>query len=155
MKGQLDIIYLMAMMFAVVIAIAAGTYIFGKLYTSLDANSQFNTCAQCVYALSQGQSAQNNVANAIVILFLLAAFASVILAAFVDSHPIFLIVIIIVLPVEILISFIFHDAFFQIANQSFIGTQLANYPTISLLFQYLPVICMVLAIILAIVTFMK
>lgn len=155
LKAQVDIIFLMCIVFAVAIAIGVLLYAFGQLFAGFQANPQVKASPYAYNAFTQSQKGMNVIANSIVIIFIFMALASIILAAFVDSHPIFVILIIIAIPVELLVSFVLHDAFFAIVNTSFIGTTLANYPTILILFQYLPVISLILAGIVAVVTFMK
>lgn len=154
-KGQVDIIFLMVEVFAVAIAIGVLLYAFGSLFAGFQANPQIASSALATNAFNQSQKGINVIANSIVVIFIFMALASVILAAFVDSHPIFVILIIIALPVELLISFVLHDAFFAIVDTSFLANTFASYPTILVLFEYLPVICLFLAGIIAIVTFMK
>lgn len=155
MKLQLDIFLLMAYLFLAALGIGAALYISTQLFSGLNSNSQFSTCTTCTEALTKGAQAQNTVANALVLVFILTAFIDVILVAFLDSSPIFLIFVVITLPVELLMSFVFHDAWFTIADSSFIGTALTGIPSIALLFQFLPVIVLVLSAITAIVTYMR
>ena len=150
-----DIIYLIAALFAVAIGLAAALYISNQLFSGLNSNSFISSCTSCGQALTKGAQAQNVIANAVVLIFLLMCFASVILSAFLDSSPIFLIFEIITIPIELLLSFVFHDAFFAIASQSFIGTTLASYPLIALLFEFLPAVVLVMAALIALVTFIR
>jgi hypothetical protein len=155
MRGTVDIIFLLATLFAVVIAVAAGLYITNSLFSGFTNNTVISGCTNCVNALNRGSQAEAIFPNAIVLIFILLCFASVILAAFLESSPVFLIFEVISIPIELLLSFVFHDAFFNIADQSFIGATLASSPSISLLFQYLPVVVLGMAVVIALVTFSK
>lgn len=148
-------IYIMAVLFACVVAVSAGLYIFNQLFNGLSTNSAFTGCATCLNAFTKGQQAQSNVANAIVIVFILVCFTDIILAAFLDSSPIFLFFEILTLPVTLLLSFIFHDVFFSIAQNSFLASEFVQYPLIGILFQYLPVISLVMVALIAIITFSR
>ena len=155
MKLQADIFLLMAYFFAACIAVAASIYIFNQLFGGLTANSQFGACTNCVNALNKGTQAENVVADSLVLVFILGGFASVILSAFLNSSPVFAIFVVITIPVELLVSFVFHDAWFQIANGSFIGATLSSVPGIATAFEFFPVIILVLSVIVAIVTFTR
>ena len=155
MKLQADMFLLMAYLLAAAVGIGAALYIFQQLFSGLDANSQFAACTNCVEALTKGAQAQNNVADALVVVFILAGFGSIILSAFIDSSPIFLIFVVITIPVELLVSFVFHDVWFAIADSSFIGAALTGVPGLATLFEFLPVIVLVLSVLVAIVTFTR
>ena len=148
----------MVEVFAVCIAVGILLYAFLSpqgLFPSLQANKQIAASPLAYNAFTQSQGGINVIANSIVIIFIFMALASIILAAFVDAQPIFVILIIVAMPVEVLISVVLHDAFFAIVNTSFIGATLATYPTLLILFEFLPVIALILSGIIAAVTFMK
>lgn len=155
MKGQADIFLLMAYFFGACIAVGAAIYITNQLFGGLNNNQQFAACTNCANALTKGQQAQNVVADSLVLVFILGGFGSVILSAFLNSSPIFLIFVVISIPVEFVVSFVFHDAWFQIASGSFIGAALVGVPSIAIAFEFFPVIIMVLSVIVAIVTFSR
>ena len=154
-KGQVDIFYLMAILLAVTIALGACLYIFNALFSGLDTQPQIASCATCVAALAKGAQAQSIFPNALVFIFIMMCIASVILSAFLDSSPVFLIFVVISIPIELLVSFVFHDAWFQIVSGSFIGSALTAYPAIATLFMWLPVITLVMSVLVALVTFMR
>lgn len=155
MKGAIELIYLVAVLFGVTIAVGASLYISQQLFHGITNNTQISQCPNCIAAINKGSQAQSFIPNAIVLVFILMCFASVILAAFLDSSPVFLVFEFILIPIELLISFVFHDAFFAIANNSFIGTALAASPTIALLFQYMPVLVLFISAVVAIITFIR
>ena len=155
MKGTVDIIYLIAMLFAVVIMVASAIYITNQLFAGISAQPKFSTCTSCEHALTQGQAAQQIIPNAIVIVFLLMCFGSIILAAFLDSSPIFIVFEVLTVPIELLVAYVFHDAFFQITSSSFLGNVLATSPSVALLFEWLPIIVLVITAIGGVVTFIK
>lgn len=154
-KAQVDLFFLLAELFAVAIAAGVLLYVLPQVFTGFKANPQIANVPTAVTGLNQGQKALNIIPNAIVVIFIMMALTSVILSAFVDTHPVFLLLIIIALPIEMFFSFILHDVFFQIVNSSFIGTGLASAPALLVLFQYLPVVTLFLAVIISIVTFIK
>lgn len=154
-KSQADILYLIAMLFVIVIAIFAVDIIFNGFKTNPTSQQLFNATPQGKLALKNTTTSINYLNNAVVILFFIAAIASIVAATFADSHPIFLVPTFVVLPIEIFFAFIFHDAFFAIVQNSSFAATAATYPTILTLFQYLPIATFVIAIIVIVVTFMK
>ena len=155
MRAQADIFFWLVTIFAVSIAVVILVFIFGALFTQLKAQPQIANNTGAVTALNKGQQAINVIANALVIVYIVMALASVILSFFVDSSPVFLIVIFIVLPIEVLVAFIFHDIFFDIVNQTAFGATALGIPVLIVFMQWLPVICLGFAAINAIVTFAK
>jgi hypothetical protein len=155
MKLQTDIFFLMAILFAVAIALGASLYLFNALFAGFNAQPAISSCATCVTALAKGTQSMSVFPNALVLIFVMMCVASVILSAFIDSSPVFLVFVVISIPIELLVSFVFHDAFFAIANGSFIGTALASYPMVAFLFQYMPVVVLIMSVIIAIVTFAR
>ena len=155
MKAQADMIYWLAIVFAVSVAVVILLYIFTSIFTAFKLQPQIANNPAAVTALNKGQTAINVVANALVIVYVVMAIASCILSFFVDSSPIFLVVIFIVLPIEILIAFIFHDIFFSIMNQSVFAATANGIPVLIQFMQWLPVLCLGFSAISAIVTFAK
>ena len=155
MKLQIDIVYLMVLFFAVSIGLGASIYIFTQLFSGLNSNPTFAACTTCTNALAKGAQAQSVIPNLLVLMFLMACVASVILSAFIDSSPVFLIFVVICLPVEILMSFVFHDAWFAIADGSFIGAALTAYPSIALMFEWMPIVALIMAVLIALVTYIR
>ncbi len=154
-KAQVDVIYLVVMLFAVTVSLL----VVDQVWSGLTSNSAFislkNSTPQGHLAVKSVNTSLNIFNNAIVLLFVMGAIVAIISAAFTDSSPVFLIPSIVVLPIEILFAFIFHDMFFSILQNSAFGSVAASYPYIVTLFQYLPVVSFVIAIIVIVATFMK
>ena len=155
MKGQADIIYLTAMLFVVIIAV----FTVDIIWSGFQSNSAYqqiqNATPTGKLAAKSTQTSLNIINNSIVILYLMGAIASIILAAFAASSPIFLIPALIVLPIEVLFAFVFHDMFFAIMTNTMFSGLVVTYPLVFTLFQYLPIISFGFSIILIIVTFLK
>jgi hypothetical protein len=154
-KAQADIIYLFALLFVMVIALFVVDQIWSGLTTNPATQHLFNSTTQGTKAEANVGTSLNILNNAVVLLFLIGVFASVIAAAFTDSSPIFLMPALVILPIEVFFAFIFHDAFFSIVQNSFFAGPAAAYPAIVTLFQYLPIAALVLAVIEVIVIFLK
>lgn len=155
MKAQADIVYFMGTAFGAAIAIVLLIYVFGQLFGGLKANPQVAAVPQAVNALNSGAQAQTVMANALVIVYIFVMIGSILLSFFVDSSPIFLIVIFVALPAEMLLAFVLHDAFFQIMQSSFLSGTIVTFPILTTFFSFLPVIVLALCVITSIITFTK
>lgn len=155
MKGQADIIYLTAMLFVVVIAVFTVDIIWNGFQSNSAYQQIQNATPTGKLAAKNTQTSINIINNAIVIIYLMGALASVILASFADSSPIFLIPALIVLPIELLFAFVFHDMFFSIMTNTMFAGLVTSYPLVFTLFQYLPIISFGFSVILIVITFIK
>ena len=151
----MDFIYLLCFFFAV--AIVVGIVI--VIWSSLTSSTPFENLMQATHT---GQVAQksattsiNILANAVVFIFIFACVASIIAATFADSAPVFAVLGIIVMPVELIFAFIFHDAFLGIISQSAFGPIVTTAPSLVYAFQYLPLISLIVSVMMIIVTFIK
>lgn len=156
MKGQADVIYLIGMLFVVVIALFAVDSIWNAFQTNPTSVQLFNATPQGRQAQASATSSIDILNNAVVILYVIGCLASIIAAAFTESSPVFLVVAFVILPIEVLFSFVFHDTFFTIIqNSSLLGGVASSFPMILTLFQYLPIISFGFAVMLIVVTFIS
>lgn len=155
MKAQADVTYFLGYAFGVGIAVLLLIYVFSQLFAGFEANPQVSSVPSAVKALQSAQSAQTVIGNALVVIYIFIALGSILLSFFVDSSPIFIILIIVALPGEMLMAFILHDAFFQIIQSSFLQSTAASFPELILFMQFLPMICLAMAIVIGIMTFTK
>ena len=156
MKGQVDMIYLIVMTFIVALSL----FVVDQVWTGLTSNSAFTSLTNSTHigqvAVKNTDTSLHIFNNALVLLFVVAAIASIISAAFTDSSPIFIVPALIILPPEIFFAFVSHDVFFSIIqNSSFGATASVWGASIVSLFTYLPVVSFVIAIVVIVVTFMK
>ena len=155
MKAQADVIFLIVMLFVVIIALFAVDTIWSGFVSNPSFQAVYNATSVGKHAIANTTTSLGILNNGVVLLFLIGCIASIIAAAFTDSSPIFLVPALIILPIEILFAFIFHDAFFSIiGNSSFAGVA-TSYPVVITIFQYLPIVALVVAIIEIIVIFLK
>ena len=154
-KAQADIIFLVVMLFIVVIAIFLMDIIKNGLFNSSAFQAVSNATATGKLAVKQANSAINILNNAVAFIFVFSAIASIIAAALTTSDSAFAVIGIILMPLEILFAFVFHDAFFAIMSNSFFSGLLTQYPFTLYVFQGLPIIVLILSIISLAVTFVK
>ena len=155
MKAQVDIISLIALLFIVAIAFFATVEIWGGLTSSPTFQHLTNSTPQGQLAVKNVNISFSIFADAIVMAFIVGAIASIIAAGLTSSSPVFAALTFIILPVEVLFAFIFHDAFFAIMQSSFFAGLITTYPLVFTLFQYLPITAFILSLVLIIVTFIK
>ena len=155
MKAQVDIISLIALLFIVAIAFFATVEIWGGLTSSPTFQHLTNSTPQGQLAVKNVNTSLGIFANAIVLAFVVGAIASIIAAGLTSSSPVFAAMTFIILPVEVLFAFVFHDAFFAIMQSSFFAGLITTYPLVFTLFQYLPITAFILSLVLIIVTFIK
>ena len=155
MKGQADVAYLLAYGFCIAIALVVLIMFW----------QQFSTSPSWTNAIASNQLAQNGVAsantaifnmgNALAIVWIISAIASVVATFFIDSSPVFAVLGIIAMPIELFLSLIFHDFFFTMANNSFLAPVIAQLPILSNFFSALPVITLVMVFASIIFTFAR
>ena len=155
MRAQVDLVYLLVSLFVVVIALFAADKIWTGLTSSAPFQNLTNATSQGQLAVKQTQTSINIRNDAVVFIYIFAAVASMVAGAFTDSAAVFAVVGVIVLPIELLFSFVFHDAFFEITSNSFLSGIVAAYPATMTLFQYLPLITFSLGLVMLIVVFVK
>jgi hypothetical protein len=148
-------ISLIAMLFIVTIAFFATVEIWNGLRSSPTFTTLTNSTPQGKLAVKNVNTSLGIFADGIVMAFIVGAIASIFAAAFTTSSPIFAVLTFIILPIEILFAFIFHDAFFAIMQTSFFAGLVTTYPLVFTLFQYLPITAFILSLILIIMTFAK
>jgi len=160
MKGQLDSIYYLTIGTLVIIVMFFMTYVWSTLDTNAIAtNTIFNPATNPVGVHAQVQSTQaiNILDNFSVFLYVIAALAAIVLALFSESNPIFAVLGIIVYPIEILLSYVFHDIFFAFLEGSVVGSAVnqASFPLVITFMQNLPIICAILYLLIIIAEFAK
>lgn len=148
-------ISLIALLFVVAIAFFATAQIWAQLNKTPTFNKLTNATPEGRLAVTNVNTSMGIFGNSIVLLFIIGAIASVIAAALTSSSPIFAMLTFIILPVEVLFAFVFHDAFFAIMQTSFFAGLVNSYPFVFTLFQYLPITAFILSLLMILITFAK
>lgn len=158
-QGNLDIATLLIEFFGMIIMVWIGTLIYQGFTTGNTSIANAPLVTNSVIAtrtINNGSGLFKGLNNVLAFGFILMALGSVLAAFFTESHPALAFIGILISPLEILLAFGFHDAFFSIITGSSAFGQLATqYPLTVAMFQYLPIMTFVLAVIIAIVTFGK
>ena len=157
-KLQVDGIYLIVILFALIIGIVVWAALWGNFVNNPIAQSKlFNKTINPVGATSAAQATKSIdlLANFVIFLFFVAAIAAIVSAIFTESNPAFAIVGIVVFPIEILLTYLFHDIFFAMASNSFLGPTIASFPIIITFMQNFPLIAGVIYLVIIIATFTK
>lgn len=155
MKAQADIVYLLVECFVVSIAVVMVAFAWVSLSTSPQYTNATagNPTAQSI--TTHANTAIFSIGNAIAIVWIASAIASIIATFFVDTAPVFVVVGMIALPIEALLSFIFHDFFFLMAQNSFLAPIIAAMPMLVNFWVALPVIAIVVAAVNLMLTYGK
>jgi hypothetical protein len=158
LRAEVDSIFIFVSIFSIVAAVFIGDIIWTQLSGSQAWQTYFGSNianSQEANVVTNTTGAINILNNAIVIIFIMMALVSVIAAAFTESSPLFALLGVIVLPLEIIFAFIFHDLYFEIIQNSYFAPIAATYPIITTMFQYFPVAAFFLWFLLNLVIFLK
>lgn len=133
--------WLLTLVYVVVggIGIFIALYILGAIHSG--APQIFNASTNPVGAktYSAGSTAVNYLNTLLILIFVGAILASAISGSQVDTVPAFAFVGIVVLVVSLPVSFIFHNIYFDVIQNSAFGGLLPSTPTV-IFFEYLPLL---------------
>ena len=141
---------------AVMLLIAAVIILFVVyLWTQISGNAIFQSAAAKPIVTSVN-TAYSFLSDALVVMFFMSCFAAILLAYFVPSHPVFIIVAIALLIPLILVADIFSNVWQQIISTSFL-TIVGNtyFVYVTMLFKFLPFIVLTVSVILMIMMYSK
>ena len=151
MKGSItDTIYLVTGLFAFCLILFIGYYISDTLYTDLSANPEINATA-----LEKSTDALAGFDDLILLVIAGTLMASLIFAWYIESHPAFLGISIIMFMISVVTSAIFSNMFLTITSGSAFASATAEFTTIGWVFANLPAIVTVFGILILIVMFSK
>ena len=129
------------------------------IWSSLTSSVPFENLMQATHtgqvAQTQATTSINILGNSIVFLFIFSCIATIIAASFIESAPAFAILGIILMPVELLFSFIFHDVFLNLISNSVFAPVVTTLPSLIYGIQYLPLITLIVSFIVIAVTIIK
>ena len=157
-KGEVDNIFILVSIFSIVAAVFVGDIIWTQLSGSAAWQTYFGSNVQGsqeANVVTNTTAAIGILNNAIVVIFIMMALVSIIAAAFTESSPLFALLGVIVLPLEIIFAFIFHDLYFEIIQNSYFAVPAATYPIVTTMFQYFPVFAFIFWFLLNVVIFLK
>jgi len=152
MKAQLDVIFATAIIFVILVGIGVAIMLNNNLTNALQPIYNSTQAGQII--LSKQSQVNTIFANAIVILYFALCFAALISAFITESSPFFSILIFFLIPIQLLISFVFHDMFLQLVADSNFAF-LANNFYIQSLFLNLPLITLIISGIILVVVYAK
>lgn len=130
------------------ISLIIAVYLNGSITTALQpVLNPTNSSNTVVAHIQQGATSGLNVfGNLLALVFFAIGIAAIISAFFVDANPLFFILSMFILAVQILISVVLHNVFFDIAQQSVLIGITQQFPYLITIFQYYPEITFVLAL---------
>lgn len=151
-KGSItDILIAMVLLLITAITILFAIYI----WTQISANAVF-TSSSAQPIVSKVNTAYSFLADALVIMFFMSCFAAILLAYFVPSHPVFIIVAIALLIPLVLVADVFANVWQQIISTSFLVVVGNSYfSMVTMVFKFLPFITISISVILMIMMYAK
>lgn len=151
-KGSITDILIATVMFM----IAAIVILFVLyLWTQISGNAVFQS-ATAKPIVASVNTAYSFLSDALIVMFFMSCFAAILLAYFVPSHPVFIIVAIALLIPLMLVADVFANVWQQIISTSFL-TVVGNtyFAYVTLLFKFLPFITLAISGILMIMMYSK
>jgi hypothetical protein len=148
MRLQGDVLFLIIIMPIVVIGFILAVYVMGQvtgaLQPQINPTNSSNTVVGGITA--KAVTAQNTFGDLLVIVYFAIGIGAIVSAFFTDTSPVFFILSVLILVVEILVSVILHNVFFTFAQNSFIITYANQFPLLLTIFEYYPELTFVIAL---------
>jgi hypothetical protein len=155
MKAQADILYLAAYGFAVTLVVVVIIFAWTSLSTSSAWTSLTHSNPDTAHATTSATTAVDYIANAIAIVWILLGIASIIATFFVDTSPVFAVLGMIILPIEVFLGMVFHDFFFILMSETAFAPLVPNLNTLLNFWSVYPLVIFVFAVLSIIFTFAK
>ena len=151
-KGTVtDILIAMVMLLIVSIVILFVVYI----WSQITGNGIFQS-ATAKPIVSSVNTSFSFLSDAIVVMFFMSCFGAILLAYFVPSHPVFMVVAIAILIPLILVADVFANVWQQLVSTSFLAVVSNTYfPLVTMLFKFLPFISLAVSILLIVLMYSK
>jgi len=154
-RGIMDVILLAALVFVVAIAAVVGTHLFAEI----NENLQDSPIGESSYANKSWISAvevSENFDSLVLAAFIAMIIMSLILAAVIPAHPIFIPVYVFIAILAVVISVPISNAFDEFANSATLsGTVNSYFPMADFILSNLPIIIVVLIGLMMVVTYAK
>ena len=151
-----QIAYGMALFFVAIITLWIMTLVFPLgLFPAIKNSPSFANAPQVANALNSAAGGFTGLNNVMTFMFLFFCIVSIAAAAVSESHPVFAVIGIMLMPVDIILSFGLHDAFLTMISGSAFNTLVAQNPMTVTVFTYLPLFVLFADIAIVIVTFGK
>lgn len=160
-KGNFqDVLFIMAILFATLVALVILYYIWGQvspeLTASIDSALPAGETSFNVTALNANIGTGILMFNPLVAFFLVGLIVFVVIAAFqIGSHPVFFFLSIFILAIFILVAVVFSNTYQSIIETDELAASSAEFTVSNLIMEYLPYIMLIITILVMIVLFAK
>ncbi len=156
MKGQIDLMVAMAYSFGVIILIALMTYVLqSQIFNSATVQQDFNQSPPSIAVFHHTSEFFTSLMTIIAFIYLFIALGAIFAATQTESNILFAAIAILFLPIELIFSLGFHDAFITLMQSSVFSSIISQYPFILLTFTWLPMITLVTSFVIIIFTFAR
>ena len=157
MKGQADAIFLTVIGAAIVIAFIISFYAYnqieGALKPVINPTNNSNTVIGKIPI--ETHNAFNVLGTLLVLVYFAIGIAAVIAAFFVDSSPVFYVIAVFALAIQIMVAVIMHNVFFTIVQQQSFLSSASQFPMLLTLFQYYPELSFLLSLAIVVALYIK
>lgn len=153
-KGSvIDILYIILVLFGLSIVLLVGF----KMYSNItnDLAAQYPDVASATLAQSSLQQMFLNYDKLLMFIFVMGIIGTVILAFFLDSHPVFTIIAVIVLILFTLFAGVLSNLYEDIEQSPSLQNEVAQYPITSFFWLHLPKFTVLSIVVVIVVTFAK
>ena len=146
-----DIIIAMVILLILSIVVIFVVYI----WTDISANAVFQS-SSAKPIVTDVNTSFSFLSDALVVMFFMSCFGAILLAYFVPSHPVFMVVAIAILIPLILVADVFANVWQQLVSTSFLAVVANTYfPLVTMLFKFLPFISLAVSILLIVLMYSK
>jgi len=156
-KGSMfDIIFLLISISAVMIVAIVSYLVLTAVTDNSALTATFNEAGvDKADNLEKGQDALKTFDLGLTFLVIMIGLVTVVLAAMINTNPVFFFGSLIVLIVMVMVTAMISNVFFDVTSNELLATATDQFPLTVLIMQIYPTICLVLSIIVAIVMYSK
>ena len=152
-KAQTDIIFLVMMLFVLALTLIIGIKVFGDILTPLA--KDFPNVAATALARDEVNQMFLNWDVMFIVIFGFGVLAAVITAFFIDTHPVFMIVTIILMILFTVFGAYLNNVYEEFRTSSDIRTEANQFPLITFFFDHLPKFMVIAIALVSIVTYSR
>lgn len=160
-KGNFpDVLYIMAILFATLVALVILYYVWGQvspeLIASINSALPAGETSINVTNINTNIGAGILLFNPLVAFFLVGLIVFVVISAFqIGSHPVFFFLSIFILAIFILVAVVFSNTYQEIIETDELSASASEFTVSNLIMEYLPYIMMVIIFLVMIILFAK
>ena len=147
-KAQVDIIFLIVAFLAITISFVIIFFTYGQIHAAMAPalNPTNNTNTTVAHIFTNTNTALTGIGTLLVLVYFGIGLAAIISAFFVEGIPIFYIVSMFALIIQILVAVIAHNIFFTIVQQNIFSSTAAKFTYLLTIFEYYPELSLIISL---------